>query len=736
MATMKREYLERIYAGWLGKIIGIRLGAPVEGWTYETIRHIYGELDHYPVDYRDFAADDDSNGPLFFLRALEDGGGKFDLTSQAVGEALLNYAPFEHGFFWWGGYGVSTEHTAYLNLRNGIPAPRSGSVGQNGRAVAEQIGGQIFIDTWGLVCPGNPDRAAAYAEKAAGVTHGGNGVYGGVFVASCIACAFEERNIPAIIERGLGYIPGDCEYARVVRAVMDFYTGNPKNWRDCFAYVRDNWGYDRYPGNCHIIPNTAVMILGLLYGEGDFSRTLTITNMCGWDTDCNAGNVGTIMGVVCGLGGIGHETWRRPINDFLACSGVLGSMNIMDIPYGALYIAKLAWAIAGEELPEPYGELAASRIDSCHFEFPGSTHAIRVRSAGSEAAGKGTAGLGSAGSGSKPYDGKSQGGVRLAAELINTDEGAHTGKRSLKVHVMPPGSSTERILVFKKTHYGPADFHDSRYDPCFSPLLYPGQTIHGSVMLPAYAGPAQAALYAHDSEGGALLTGETVVLERGIWAELSFTLPAMEGAVIDEAGFVFDALGERRGHSGLCCLIDDLYFDGVPRYGIDLSKAKEEVWAGPHREIRQFSRLKGLWYLQDGYAHLSCADFGEVYTGHHGWNDYTASFTVKPLTGANHYVNVRVQGAIRSYAAGFAGEALVFEKNENPYRPLAAVPFAWEPGRDYTITVTARGPDFTVAVDGREYISCTDKENPYLSGCVGLSVRNGSHCAYRFIKIN
>jgi hypothetical protein len=583
-------------------------------------------------------------------------------------------------------------------------------VEQNGHAVAEQIGGQIFIDTWGLVCPGNPDLAASYAEKAAGATHGGNGVYGGIFVAACIAHAFEERKIRAVIEKGLSYIPADCEYTKVVRAVMDFHAKNPQNWRDCFSYIHDNWGYDRYPGNCHIIPNIAVMILGLLYGEGNFSRTITITNMCGWDTDCNVGNVGTIIGVVCGLRGIDYEKWRKPINDFLACSSVMGSMNIMDIPYGALYIAKLAWALAGEELPDSYAGIAASRIDSCHFEYPGSTHAIRVRSA--------------------------EGRTNLQVELVNTDEGAHTGKRSLKVQVMPLGSA-DRILVYKKTHYVPADFHDSRYDPSFSPLLYPGQTIHGSVMLPPYAGPAQAALYAHDSESGALITGERMVLEKGKWAELSFTLPAMEGAIIDEAGFVFDMLGERRNQADLCCYIDDLYFDGRADYSIDLSRTKEEVWTGLHREIRQFSKLKGLWYLEGGYAHLSCADFGEVYTGRHDWRDYTASFTIRPLTGHDHYVNVRVQGALRSYAAGFTeGGRLVFEKNENPYRHLAEVPFAWEPGKDYRITVTARENHFTVAVDGKEYISYTDSDSPYLSGCAGLSVRRGSHCALKDIKIN
>lgn len=150
------NYMEKLYAGWLGKLIGVRFGAPIEGWSYEQIEKTYGEVEDYLVDYREFAADDDSNGPMFFLRALEDYG--LNATAEEMGLTWLNYAPYEHGFYWWGGYGNSTEHTAYLNLRSGIPAPRSGSVEQNGAAVAEQIGGQIFIDTWGLVNPAAPER--------------------------------------------------------------------------------------------------------------------------------------------------------------------------------------------------------------------------------------------------------------------------------------------------------------------------------------------------------------------------------------------------------------------------------------------------------------------------------------------------------------------------------------------------------------------------------------------------
>ena len=295
---MKQDFIEKIYAGWLAKIIGIRLGAPVESWTYEKIRTVYGEVNGYLADYRDFAADDDSNGPIFLIRALEDCGKTEEeaITPQDVAEALLNYAPYEHGFFWWGGYGVSTEHTAYLNLRHGITAPRSGSARQNGRTAAEQIGGQIFIDSWGLAAPGNPALAASLARKAASVTHDGNGVYGGIFVAVCISYAFVEKDIVKIIRKGLSFLPEDCEYAETVKAVMAFWEKEKNGWRLCFQYIFNNFGYDKYPGVCHIIPNIAVMILALLYGKGDFSDTINICTMCGWDTDCNVkcgGNYGS-----------------------------------------------------------------------------------------------------------------------------------------------------------------------------------------------------------------------------------------------------------------------------------------------------------------------------------------------------------------------------------------------------------------------------------------------------------
>lgn len=707
---MKVEYIEKIYAGWLAKIIGIRLGAPVEGWSSKKIKDVFGKLDRYAIDYQQFAADDDSNGPLFFLRALEDSGKRADLCADDVAEAMLNYVPYEHGFFWWGGYGCSTEHTAYLNLQAGIPAPRSGSIGQNGKAVAEQIGGQIFIDCWGLVAPGNPDLAAKLAREAASVTHDGDGIYGGIFIAVCISAAFEDDNITSIIETGLSYLSSDSRYYKIVREVMDYYRQNPNDSEDCLDYIQKHHGYDKYPGNCHIIPNTAVMILALLYGEGDFARTLHICNRCGWDTDCNVGNIATIMGVRGGLAAISPEL-RKPVNDFLACSSVIGSLNNQDIPYGACYMIKQAWNLAGEELPEPFATIIRERIDSSHFEFEGSTHAFRIRN-GEEAEAK----------------------VQETA-MVNTNEAAHTGSRSLKVTAQPvePGG---RVFAFKKTFLRPADFHDSRYDPSFSPLVYPGQEVYGSAFLPAYGKACQAALYVRNARTKEIYVGESRRLKTEKWQELRYRIPTMDGVLLDEAGFVFTMNAELPQPSDLTVMVDDFYIAGTPEYTIDFSQEEVEYWTPVHREISQFSRLKGQFCLEDNKAMLSGSDYAECYTGHHDWKDYEVTAELEPAIGMEHYVAVRVAGAVRSYLVGFtsAGVFAVLKKTRKGISVLCEAPYEWKHNKIYSIAVMVSGSQIQARV-GETVLTVNDEERPYLSGCIGLAVRAGSRVYCRSIRV-
>ncbi len=690
------DYTERVYAGLLGKAIGVRLGAPLENsfWSEESIRRFYGEIDSYVRDYTNFAADDDTNGVIYFTRALTEYGDEGRLTPHDVARSWLNYTAEGRGMFWWGGYGVSTEHTAYLNLRNGIPAPISGSAAKNGIALAEQIGGQIFIDGWGLLCPGDPELAAHYAGTAASVSHDGSGVHGARFVAACIATAFTE-NIPLmIVESGLKVIPEDCEYARAVRDVCEFHRVDPGDFRECFRFVRTEYGYHKYPGIVHIIPNAAVLALSLLYGGGSFARTVAIAVMCGWDTDCNAGNAGTILGVSTGLAGI-EPKWRRPINDTLIGSSVMGSMNIVDIPTLAGQFAAMGRAIAEERWESTLIE-AGPRFD---FELPGSTHGFRVSNPGKY-------------------------------RMENTEKVSASGRRSLRV-LLPDVKQGEAVRLFYKPFYRRADFDDERYRPSFSPQAVWGQTVKIRMMLDrGIGGDVYACCYARDAATGGLAKSSPMMIDSGSWTELSWAIPSEGVGAVDELGLELVCPGT--------AMFGILYIDafevaGKANYRIDFSRESNE-WDG----VTQFTFNGGRWTCEPEAGEMCAISVGkcESFTGPHYMRDVVYEATVTPKYGSSHNLNFRVQGSMRSYAAGFDGEGRVTVfKNDGNYQPIATAEYEWEHDTPYRFRVEARGGAIRVSIDGEPVLSCHDDNRPYLHGAVGFSMLSAGHARFRDVLI-
>src|SRR4026207_316636 len=323
--TFPPNFAERVYAGVLGKIIGVYLGRPVEGWTHEQIMANLGEIKYYVNDRRDLplrnhmlvVTDDDISGTFTFLRALPDYNNSLDLTPAQIGQTWLNTIIENRTILWWGGLGNSTEHTAFLRLKGGISAPRSGSIALNGKVVAEQIGSQIFIDGRAMVAPGDPALAAEPARQAARVSHDGEGIYGAQMLAAMESLAFVEPDLEKLLECGLQFIPTDSVIARLVHDIRE-WRSKDEDWRATRERIAGTYGYDKYGGNCHMVPNHALIILALLYGENDFQKALMIANTSVWDTDCNSGNVGCLLGIKNGLAGL--ETgpdWRGPIADRL-----------------------------------------------------------------------------------------------------------------------------------------------------------------------------------------------------------------------------------------------------------------------------------------------------------------------------------------------------------------------------------------------------------------------------------
>ena len=103
-----------------------------------------------------------------------------------------------------------------------------------------------------------------------------------------------------------------------------------------------------------------------------------ITNMCGWDTDCNVGNLGAILGVYCKTEGI-EEKWLPQVHDFICASSSLGYLNLQTVSQIAAYCAKLTATIYKEQ-PQGIWKTIFEKDEGTyfHFEFPTATHAMRV----------------------------------------------------------------------------------------------------------------------------------------------------------------------------------------------------------------------------------------------------------------------------------------------------------------------------------------------------------------------
>jgi ADP-ribosylglycohydrolase len=695
----KQKYLEQVYTGLLGMCVGVRLGAPVEPtiWTYERIKKTYGDIRGYVKNYKNFAADDDVNGPVFFIRSLMDF--KAPLTAEKVGKTWLNYAREGIGFYWWGGYGTSTEHTAYLNLKNGISAPDSGSIKVNGSAVAEQIGGQIFIDSWGLVFPDNPEKAGKYAQMAGSVSHDGNGVYGAVFVAALISLAFSSSDIPEMIEKALELIPADSEYTKVVKSVRNFYMSNPNtkldDWRACRDFLKSDFGYDRYPGVCHIIPNSGVIALALYYGNGDFSRTIEIATMSGWDTDCNAGNVGTILGVMTGSSGI-PEHYARPINDFHAASSISGALNILDLPTVSKELAILGLNQLDDSIPEEWEN--GTFTDDVYFDFniPGTTHGLRTSS------------------------------DFLTPLRPDNSEEKKVGKVTF---ILDRIKRKDGSRIFYKPYYRRDDFDDERYSPTFTPIVFPGQIMHIKAMVEKFSGQRiSIAPYVRDSSTKKIQSGKEIFPESENEFSVDWIIPDVPFAV-DEAGLLVRGIDSEKFLGEL-----NIYL-----YSICGKKSFDINFANEVKEFGGLSRCSlsgGSWSIEKENLHVITNDFFQLYTGPYYTKNYTVEVNLTPEYGESHLLAFRSIGAERAYFFGLsASNKVALIKRDHTNIILSEKDFAWNDGSLYTLKVEAVGGLFRCFIEGKEIINFEDKDF-FPSGMAGLGKLGPGRTLFKSISFS
>jgi ADP-ribosylglycohydrolase len=705
LTTIPPDYEERVYAGVLGKIIGVYLGRPFEQWTYDRITAGIGEEVHYYVHERLgqplVVTDDDISGTFTFLRALRDHGCTHDLTAAQVGEAWLNHVVPMRTTFWWGGMGNSTEHTAYVRLLAGVPAPESGSAARNTKVVAEQIGAQIFIDGWGLVCPGDPEKAAALAAKAASVSHDGEAVYAAQVVAALVAGAFAERDMNRLLDAALAQIPPGSVIARLAVDVREWHAARPDDWRATREKIEARYGYDRYGGNCHVVPNHALILHALLHGDGDFSRSLMIVNTCGWDTDCNSGNVGCLLGVRSGLVGLEDgPDWRGPVADRLYVPSADGGRAITDAVREAYEIAALGRTLAGQEPPPAPKDGARF-----HFTPPGSVQ------------------------GFAPEDSPECRGVA-------TVENADGGRLAVRFRHLAAG---RRARVATPTFITPEELPRGGYRLVASPTLYPGQTVRASVAAdPANGRAVTCRVYARHYTGADQLTdlfGPAVRLEPGAAHEFAWRVPETDGQPIAFVGV--EVTSEARGDGAV--YLDWLTWDGVPDVtlrrpeGADGGSGYADPGAGGTAWRRAWVQAVDRHdTFVEPFRLLQERGTGLLMQGTREWTDYRVRAAVTPHMAVSAGLAARFQGMRRWYALLLTDggrTARLVKAFDGARITLAEAPFTWEVGRAYTLELEVIGARLRASIDGAALFDVTDAERPLLDGAIALVCEEGRMAA-------
>ena len=283
---------DKIYACWTGKNIGGTMGFPYEG------QRELNDIQGYSTPVGTVLPNDDLDLQLIWLKALEDRGAAA-INEQLLGEYWLNYIT-PH----WNEYGIGKN-----NLKLGLLPPLSGEYNNYWK---HSNGAWIRSEIWACITPGCPDAAIKLAYADACVDHGmGEGTYAELFTASVQSAAFVIDDALSLIKIGLSKIPADCRIAKSVNMVVDAYKkGTP--WKETRELVLQDslkdLGWFQAPAN------VAYTMLGLLYGEGDFKKSMILAINCGDDTDCTGATLGALLGIMYGTKAI-PEDWRAHIND-------------------------------------------------------------------------------------------------------------------------------------------------------------------------------------------------------------------------------------------------------------------------------------------------------------------------------------------------------------------------------------------------------------------------------------
>ncbi len=295
-------YLDKAHGMWLGELIGNYAGRLVEGTV------VRGGIINYNIDWSNVLAtttwggDDDTAFEYMYVKLL---GQYPSPTSPHIRDAWVANIKIP-------GTPVYIANKQARWLMDPLPTgkslspPETGSFRNNMHAAA--IDSQITTESLGALAPGLLQRAADLSGTFAGVSNEGFSVHAAQFYAAMYADAAFESDVVTVINDALAVVPLSSRTHEVIDAVLASYQSDPDDWRACQTMLHNTYGLGssngRYLGWVESTVNVGLTTMALLYGEGNFTRTVEIGVLGGYDADCNPATAAGLLGMIKGYSGL------------------------------------------------------------------------------------------------------------------------------------------------------------------------------------------------------------------------------------------------------------------------------------------------------------------------------------------------------------------------------------------------------------------------------------------------
>ncbi|MBL7113829.1 MAG: ADP-ribosylglycohydrolase family protein [Bacteroidales bacterium] len=312
-AISEKELNDKISAFWLGQLVGNYYGLPFENkYIDEAVPFLVDRMYTYKddeaiilnrYDWRGFIpifmdavegafADDDTDIEFITLHAVEKYG--LDLTYPEITEMWKKHI---NRRIW------VANATARSLMSNGFVAPETGRKGNNRNWF--QIDPQLVNEIWSAFYPGMTKKAAERALWGARITNDDWGTHPTIAYGVMISAAFFEKDVEKLVQMAIEAVPNEGPFAEGMRDVVKWHKEND-NWRDTRKKIHDK--YYRYKKGSYEAPVSVVSslnnglcgIMAILYGEGDFMKTVGIAVSAGYDCDNQAATCAGLIGVLKG----------------------------------------------------------------------------------------------------------------------------------------------------------------------------------------------------------------------------------------------------------------------------------------------------------------------------------------------------------------------------------------------------------------------------------------------------